>query len=1111
MRIFSKISADTYLNFIRFFGLVLLFCTIVVPAIAQQETGQINGVVKDPNGATVPNAAVTAKNVGTNLERTVNTDNEGAYTITNLQPGAYEISATAPGFQLASETVQVTVGSRNTINLTAGVANVGATVDVVEGTGLGEINTTDQQVSDLITGRQILNLPSLDRDPYNLVTLSGNVSTADESGRGVGVAINGQRSAGTNILLDGIENVNNFTATRAVTTPLDSVAEFRVITSNFTAEQGRATGGIVSVVTRAGTNRITGTAYTFNRNSAFAANNFESNANGVDRQNFNRNQFGYFVSGPIVKDKLFFSNSTEFTYVRSNGTQFVYVPTQAFLNAPTTSAATRAFFAGKTLVGTPTGEVTPDGVFQRVQYNAPIDVGGGTPQTTYSTVTRIDYNLNDKTQFFGTYTADRPKFLQGTAANSPYANFDIGTATLNNRVVISGTTQITENFINSTKVGYKRSKDSNVLSGDPNVPSLYTLANAAGSINGIPIAFPGFYPFNPGTGLPTSGTENQFQINQDLNYLAGDHNLRFGGQFIYIRSNVLFPAFQNASLTLGANLTQAIANLRAGRLSQLQVAVDPQGRFPGQSISLPASAPNFKRSNRYNEYALYFQDTWRVVPRLSLNLGVRYEFYGPQQSRDKEDANFYFGTGSTIQEQIRNGSAQIAENSSVGRLYQTDNNNFAPRVGFAFDVFGDGRTSIRGGYGISYERNFGNVTFNTIQNPPFYAVVSLLESDVVGGIQLPTNNFGPLAGNSGSVILPRSSLRHVREDIVNAYTHQYSASFERRIFGDSLVSVDYSGSAGRSLYSIENINRSGTGLRYLGSNNAAVCPATFAPNSRLNCQYSNINTRGNNGYSNYNGVTFSFEGSNIKKSGLSATARYTFSKNKDNLSSTFSEFGNNLNLGLTDPFDPSYDYGPSDFDIRHRFVSSFVYELPFGRNFSNGFAKAALNGFSINGIFTARTGAPFTVFDCSNAITTCLRLKPTGTINFKNPDQIVDSGNPNSFIYTDLSGQTPNSFTDGVSGGTEVGPYPTDVTRRNSFRGPGRMNFDFGIIKDIGFTERYKLQIRGEFINAFNMTDYLIVGSSADISSNSFVQATKVGSGASNSPRTIQFSAKFLF
>lgn len=787
------------------------------------------------------------------------------------------------------------------------------------------------------------------------------------------------------------------------------------------------------------------------------------------------------------------------------------MPTPAFLNAPTTSAATRAFFAqyGQ-LRGTPTGDTVLGGTFQRVGYTLPLDVGGGDPQDTYSTVTRIDWNLSDKTQLFGTYQAFRPKLLQGVAASSPYSNFDIGTANLTNRLVVSGTTQISENFINTTKVGYKRAKDSNVLSGDPNVPTLYALSNTAASINSIPISLPGFYPNNPGVGLPTSGTENQFQINEDLNYLTGNHNFRFGGQYIYIRSNVLFPAFQNASLTLGSNLTQAIENLRTGQLRQLQVAVDPQGRFPGQNVNLPVSAPNFRRSNRYNEFSLYAQDTWRVVPRLSLNLGVRYELYGPQQSRDKEDSNFYFGQGSTIQEQIRNGSAQVAENSPVGRLYQIDKNNFAPRVGFAFDVFGNGKTSIRGGYGIAYERNFGNVTFNVIQNPPFYAVVSVFNTDFAGGIPIPTNNFGPLAGNSGSVILPLTSLRHVREDIVNSYSHQYSATFEHRIFRDALVSVDYSGSAGRDLYSIENINRVGTGLRYLGSNNAAVCPAAFAPNSRLNCQYSNINTRGNNGYSNYNGVTFSFEGSNIRNSGLSATARYTFSKTKDNLSSTFSEFDNNFNLGLTDPFDPSYDYGAANFDVRHRFVSSFVYEIPFARNLSNRFAKGLLNGFSVNGIFTARTGAPFTVFDCTNAITTCLRVKPTGSLNFGSPDQIVDTGSPNSFIYTDLSGQTSNSFTDGVSGGTEVGPYPTDVTERNAFRGPGRMNFDFGVIKDIGFTERYKLQLRGEFINAFNMTDYVIVGSSAEIS-NGFVQTRKVGSGAADSPRTIQFSAKFLF
>ena len=1097
-----------------FFAAILL----VSPVFAQQEAGQINGTVKDTNEAVIPSATVTARNTATNATRTVTTDNEGVYQITSLQPGLYEVAATKQGFQDAKESVQVTVGGRITLNLTAGVQNAQTETVTVTSAGGTEINTTDQQLSTVVTGKQIQDLPILNRNPYSLVNLSGNVSTADPTGRGAGVAINGQRAASTSILLDGVENSDIFTAGIAQTTPLESVAEFQVITSNFSAEYGRASGGIVNVSTRAGSNRLAGTVFAYNRNSDLAANSFDNNAKGAPRPFFNRNQFGYAVGGPILKDKLFFSNSTEWTRVRSTATLFAYVPTQAFINS--SNVNTQNFFNayGKLKaapVGSPVaigGSATPN--FQLVSYQAPIDAGGGTPQNTYSTVARVDWNISDKTQLYGRYAQQKPALLQGSQGFSPYDGFDIGTTTLNNNMLVNLTRTFGSNFVSNTKAAYRRINTTNTLANDPSTPTLYFFNNQTGSFNGDPIALPGYLPFNPGAGLPVSGVQQLFQINQDTNYLLGKHTLKFGGQYVHIGDNTNFQAFQNASLTLGSTLANAVSNLANGQLVRLQVAVDPQGKFPGQTISLPVKYPEFSRDNRYNEYALYFNDAWRIIPRLNVNLGLRYEFYGVQKSKSGLDSNFYFGNGSTIQEQIRNGSAKVA--SENGGLWRPDKNNFAPRVGFAYDVFGDGKTSLRGGYGIAYERNFGNVTFNVIQNPPFYATVQLTSANF-GTIPIPTNSFGPLAGSSGTRTLPRSSLRFVRNDIRNAYAHLYSLAFEREIFQGTTARAEFSGSAGRKLYSIENVNRQGTGIRYLGTDGAANCPAGFVPEAapRLNCQYGDINTRGNNGYSNYNGLTLSLVSNDLFKSGLAFTARYTYSVSKDNLSSTFSESGNNINLGLTDPFNPSYDYGYADFDIRHRFVGSFNYDIPFARNLSNGFAKSLLDGFSINGILTANTGAPFTIFDCTNAsATTCLRLKPTASLARSNSNPTAAGANV--FTYLDLSNQTPNPFTD-VSGGTEVGPFPTDVTRRNAFRAPGGWNLDLGFIKNFRVTERYNIQLRAELINALNLTDFQLIGASADLSALDVdngtrgVQVIKVGSGPGGTPRTIQLSAKFNF
>src|SRR5204863_7435570 len=287
----------------------------------------------------------------------------------------------------------------------------------------------------------------------------------------------------------------------------------------------------------------------------------------------------------------------------------------------------------------------------------------------------------------------------------------------------------------------------------------------------------------------------------------------------------------------------------------------------------------------YKEWALYANDQWRVRPGLTLNLGLRYEYYGPQRSHEGLDSNFFFGSGSTIFERIRNGRLQTTGSEGV---WKPDKNNFAPRVGFAWDVFGDGKTSLRGGYGIAYERNFGNVTFNVIQNPPSYTVLSIIsQRDITGFTPVTLSNSGPLAGSSGSKIIPAASLRFVRNDIVNAFAHFWSLAAEREISKGTIASVEYSGSAGRKLYSLENINRSGSGLVYLGS--LSRNPFTGATSDRLNGQYTNINTRGNNGRSNYNALIASLQSNDLMKLGLQLTARYTYAVAKDNLSSTFSD------------------------------------------------------------------------------------------------------------------------------------------------------------------------------------------------------------------------------
>ncbi|HKX30057.1 MAG TPA: TonB-dependent receptor [Blastocatellia bacterium] len=1106
----------------------------LVPASVwgQAETGQITGKVVDAAGAAVPGAKVTVKSTATGLERVTMSGSEGGYSVTNLQPGIYSLVVSAQGFSTSlRQQIQVTVGSKISLEIMLTITTVSDNVvEIISASGV-EVNTQTQELSNVVSGKQLSELPTLTRNPYDLVRLSANVArdsddpnpmaASSTNFNGVGVAINGQRSASTNILLDGADNNDTFAGTVGQTVPLDAVQEFRVITSNFSAEYGRASGGIVNVATKSGTNEYHGTAYEFNRVDALAANGYDNNAKG-QQSNFTRNQFGYSIGGPVFKDKLLFFNSTEFTRVRSAGDVTNVVPTPQLIAA--SHSNTQAFFNAFSLARPINGQVftvsqiDPGGAgafsaldpnlpaFGETKFSIPSDQGGGLPQNSYQTVIRADYNLNEKTQIYGRFARDVQTQFAGGINYSPYAGFDTGQTFNNNNILFSFTRTLSPSIVSQSKVVYNRLTNFQPLGTTPAGPTLFLTAIPNQTLQGSLLSLPGYSQFNIGAALPFGGPQNLTQLFEDLSYARGKHLFRFGGQYIYIQDNRAFGAFQNAAEQLGTTVADGLNNFVLGQLQSFQGGVDPQGKFPGDTITLPVKAPDFTRSNRYQDFALYANDSYRIKPRLTLNLGVRYEYFGVQHNSDpSKDSNFYLGPGASLQEQIRNGSVQVAPNSPVGGLYAPDRNNFAPRIGFAYDLFGDGKTSIRGGYGIAYERNFGNVTFNVIQNPPNNAVISLVAGQNSPPIPITTSNAGPLGGNSGTAVIPTTSLRFVRSDIRTAYASFYSVAFEREIRPRVVASLEYSGSTGRKLYSLEDFNRNGFGTFYLGSTVPTPPALMQDPTDRLNGQYTAINQRGNGGFSRYNSLVASIDSSNIAGLGLQFTAKYTYAVSRDNLSSTFSNGqGGCCGLGLLDPFNPALDYGHSDFDIRNQFVGSFNWELPYAKG-TSGLTKQFLDGWSMAGIFTARTGTPFTVFDCSNAISVCTRLIPTAAFSTRGADNPAGvMGQPNRNVFIDLSNQTPGGFTD-ISGGTEVGPFPANLTGRNLFRAPGNWNLDGGVYKKFSVAEKYDLQFRAELYNLFNHANMFVSGSEAEISSSSFVPSFRSGR------RNVQLALKFLF
>lgn len=1116
---------------------MLLLAFVSAMAFGQAETGMVSGTAQDPSGAVVPNATVTLTNLGTGATRTAKTGPSGEYTITNLQPGNYSVSVTAQGFNPFKQNVQVTVGSRNTVDARMGLTTQGTVVEVTGEAGGVAVNTQDQQVSDVVNSQAVSSLPTITRNPYDLVSTASNVSTGDTSARGAGVSINGQRAASTNILLDGGENVDYFSATVGQQTPLDSVQEFRVVTSDFTAEYGRASGGVVNVATKAGTNDFHGTAYEFNRVSALAANTFDNVANGVPKSQFVRNQFGYSLGGPVVKNKLFFFNSTEFIRVRSNSQFTLLVPSASFIAAA--PANVQQFFStyGKlkpNLKNLGTASAGGAAVFNKVGLNVPQEAGGGLPQNTWETVARVDFNMTDKTQAFARFAYYRESDFAGTVNYSPYVGYDTTNFNQNYNGMLNITHVFTPSVVSQSKIVIQRLINLQPLSTAPVGPTLYFQNTGTSRLNGTRIALPGYSEFTPGNAIPFGGPQNLAQFYEDLSWTKGNHQFRFGGTFIWQNDNRAFGAYQEAVEALsGGSLSTGISNFLAGNLALFRAAVNPQGKFPcptdpttglaiksaACTVTLPVGPPSFSRSNLYNDGAAYAQDSWKLTPRFTLNLGLRWEYFGVQHNRNPNlDSNFYYGAGDTIQQQVRNGFVSIVPKSPIGSLWKPSYHNFGPRVGFALDVFGDGRTSLRGGYGISFERNFGNVTYNVIQNPPNYAVLSLQPADVGGVIKVTTDNAGPLAGSSGSKALPAVSLRHVDQNLKTSYAHMYSLTVEHELAPNTMFSVGYSGSRGLHLYSISNYNRPGMGIVYLGD------PVT-EKNARLNRTFGDMNTRGSNGDSYYNALIVGFRSTNFRKAGITLNANYTYSHTIDDLSSTFSEESQANNLGFLDPFNPVFDKGSADYDVRHQMNVSAVWELPFFRNSQSALLRNVFGGFQLAPIFHARTGTPFTLFDCTNEVddTVCTRYIPSGAVAHIGSTSGHDTGGN---LYDYLTVPAPVSYADPLFGAGELPTcsspgvnchFPAAMSHRNAFMGPSYWNWDMGVYKNFKVTERFSLQLRGEFFNVLNHHNfYMQSGSNMDVSAASggpfTAQMKKGGFGLpTDERRNTQLAVKFIF
>jgi hypothetical protein len=1139
-------------------------------AVAQTQFGTIYGRVTDKTGAVVSDATVTLTNIGKQTSQEVKTSGEGSYTVGNIAAGDYKIVVAKEGFSKVEKKLAVTVAERLTEDFALQVGSASESV-TVEASSV-QVNTTSGDVAHTVTTKDLENLPLLTKNPYALIGLAaGAVDTAAGTGdaRGTGFAVSGQRTSSVNYLLDGSENNETFVTGPGALVPNDSVAELRIQSNNMTAEFGR-NAVVTNVITKSGTNQFHGSASEYYRGAALTANTVANKANGVPKPNFVRNDFTFTAGGPIIKDRTFFYTALEGVRVRSNGTTLWWVPTDQFLaNAGPGMAAYLTAAGGiptsdpskcitslkfrelnspdpenliPALKNSNTGAVIADDVplFCETATSSPIDAGGGTGGNTWNAVGKIDHKFTQNTQLAFRYAFTDIKNPLGAfsvaASDSPFPAFRSDRTFTSANYTTSLTHTFSPNLVSESHIAFSRTEPENPNGkADPRIPCLQ-FGNRAATLDSNPIVFPGYLPTICNfASLRAGGPQNTISGGTGFTWAKGKHTFKYGASFSHLRDNHVFGAFENGLVAISDP-----QNLLDGQVdTRFSVAIDPKGKVVGDlydpAVDGPFVYPNFKRHYRYNEVGFYGEDSIRLTPRFTLTLGMRWEYFGVLHSPQAErslDANFLLDAvgqpksanpSKTVFEQIRDGRFQ-----RVNNLFNQDWNNFSPRIGFAWDVFGNGGTSIRGGYGIFYDKNFGNALFNVIQNPPNYNVATVFGngSDPQGSID--PNQFVVLTNLVGAGAVPiRGSARMLDKDVVTAYSQQWNVGFEHDFLHKGLIgSVTYVATKGDKLYSLNNLNQIGSCI-LAPEGSLPTCDAGgLGPASRLNqTGVTGLNRRGNEGFSRYQGVEFELKTRAIW--GVTLNTSYTYSQWKDNASSFFADsLFDSPQFGFKDPFNPGLDYANSTNDIRNKYVLAYSWDVPIGKGMT-GVGKQVLSGWNLSGVVSAQTGGAFSVYDLNNGDSSCAI---SGT-NYCYPLLVgsipkmtqTPTGQPNQFtLYGNLGNgqgvfQSQSAFCE-VDLACTANLYlknAKSLSPRNLFRLPGYWSYDAALAKRFSIGERIGLELHLEALNIFNHSN-LFANATNDISNLSVTGNRGLppginAAGVSAERRSLQLGAKLTF
>ena len=1136
-------------------SLLLLFLGFAVPqAFAQQ--GTIVGTVFDPSGALVPNAKITVTNVETATVRQYVTNNDGNYIASNLPVGHYNMLVDVAGFKRVEQNnIVIDVGSRDRYDFRLEVGSASDQV-TVEGTAVG-VQTESGEVSQVITGKQVEGLATNGRSIYTLInqttgasSLQDDFQTPTPVGGNADVSFNGQRQGHNIYLLDGGEALDrggsgNF----AVMPSLESISEFRALTSNYSADYGLSSAATLSTVIKSGTKTYHASAWEYVRNDVFDARNYFNRApNKVAKLNFNT--FGFNAGGPVPWGKAhptFFFYNMEWRYLRQGGNynQQVPLPSQYggdfsgssnIISVPTTSnVAPSVLFAncpgGVAPTGVVQGQPFPNNVIPSCMLNAnaqsllaagifPAPTAGtqfqgspSTPTNVREEIVRIDHEFNSKNTIFGHFVAEQISQGFGTTMwsgdNVPTIGNTFGNPSYS--AVATWTRTISQTLLNELTFNYSGNRINITPVGIYQAPSSFTfnrIFTGTNDLNRIPsIQLSGSTGTNyTSNWVPWTNGYNAYQIQDAVSWSKGAHQLRMGGSFqTYRKYQDLFAPTQGSFQFNGQYSGNDFADY-----------------LLGLSNSYGENALQDSQNWNANSYALYVQDTWRTTRRLTLSLGLRWDGIPHTVNPQNQVSNFYAnrydpaaqptylipgsvisttsaGLGTSPLPQLQgyqfytNGLGIAGQNGVPSGLVANHWAIFGPRLGFAYDIFGDGRTVLRGGFGMMYERVQGNDMYNAGPNQPFSASltqnsVSLSNphTNLPTGVTVTTPNVPITVGNITGLLY---------NNYKPPYVYQYSFGIQRAVTNRTVFNLSYVGSSSRHQNNYQEFELA----PYSQLPSLIASGSSGQYNLAVPYQgYHSIRMSQNNANGNYNSLQASFSG-NLTNA-LQLNAGYTWSHALDSVNGNGGSSGGDLGTVSNPYVGWRYDYGNSTFDRTNIFFVNFVYEIPWMRSSPNRFVKTVVAGWQISGIVSASSGAPINITTSGtvNGVNSVCNVVPNCT---NRPDVV----GPINYPHTVNQWFSTSSFAAPASG-------TWGNLRNNAIRGPGRDNWNMSFFKSFLINEKRgsQFQFRADFFNIWNHTQFKGSAQTGGIGSQLGGSNFGVITSAYD-PRTIQLGAKLVF